>query len=358
MAGPSKRTAKGSSAPSKTSKTSKSSSDAGSKPPEPYALPPDSLKPFLQTLNPSHLYIVHVDRHPIALKQRHFFVPALVNLLVAAFIVFRAQLIFPWYLQLLKAVIDPQHPLRVGTAGAESGVALRELASRVGVFVLDFVLVRYAVPWPYDFFFRPGDSPTHWRTRVGFQAAEIAVRKSRSWWDKKLPADWLEDNPEGAKVYAERIMPSVDPRRRRERSAYTLQNASWELDYRAMVEAHELVADKAMALADFESTVVVHSEEHGWLVWELHKLDAEDASPGREKILELQEKLKDMGKEDLFFRWVEILQYETRQPGGFTDERQAKAMHETRTLFQAHGIDFDQFWAEVGGGQPLQGMGR
>lgn len=56
-----------------------------------------------------------------------------------------------------------------------------------------------------------------------------------------------------------------------------------------------------------------------------------------------------MGKEDLFYRWVELIQYESTRPGGFTQERQLEAGLKVQALFQEHGVDYIDFENSIGG---------
>ena len=338
----------------KSPDASKPTPKPDSKPPAPYAQAPASLGPFLTVLDPVHLYITHIDRHPRALKQRIFAVPVVMNILFAASLVYRLRVILPWYFQLLLAIWGYESELRINTEKAGFREINHALWTRAAVFLFDFALAKIMLPWPWDFFAKAGNNPTLWRMRVGFRDAEITVRRSRKW-DRELPEDWLAEEADGT-VYKERIMPAVDKAWIRAKSAYMMLDKSWDLDWRAMITAHALLDAGKNTLQDFEKTVLVHSKEHGWLVWQLWKLDETGNDEGRQKIIALKEKLGAMGKEDLFFRWIEILQYETSQPGGFTDERQARAMHEARILFQKNDVDFDKFWEEVGGGNELPGM--
>ncbi|KAF3344622.1 Ribonucleoside-diphosphate reductase large chain [Verticillium dahliae VDG2] len=91
-----------------------------------------------------------------------------------------------------------------------------------------------------------------------------------------------------------------------EKTGYLTMNGEWDLDWEAMVTAHALVDRKDMALDAFRAVVL----------------------------------------EDLFFRWIEIVQYESTQPGGFGPERQVDAAKKIRDLFSNEGIDFDEFWKE------------
>lgn len=63
-----------------------------------------------------------------------------------------------------------------------------------------------------------------------------------------------------------------------------------------------------------------------------------------------------MGKESVFFRWIELIQYESTQPGGFTSERQASAMRQAKEMFENQGIDFEMFWREIGGMEGMPGL--
>jgi hypothetical protein len=65
-------------------------------------------------------------------------------------------------------------------------------------------------------------------------------------------------------------------------------------------------------------------------------------------ILRFREKLIEMDKEDLFFKWVECIQYESSQPGGFTPDRQLQAGEKVKKLFESYGVDFEEFGREVG----------
>jgi hypothetical protein len=77
---------------------------------------------------------------------------------------------------------------------------------------------------------------------------------------------------------------------------------------------------------------------------------------GRRKIVAFKNELTAMGKEDVFFRWIEIVQFESSRPGEFGPERQQQTMLKARELFEANGIDFDQFWEKVGGMKGMPGM--
>lgn len=63
-----------------------------------------------------------------------------------------------------------------------------------------------------------------------------------------------------------------------------------------------------------------------------------------------------LGKENLFFRWIEILQYESSQPGGLTSTRKANAINKAREVFETQNIDFDDFATSIGGIASFPGL--
>ena len=341
--------AKGAKGKAKPTTATPADARAKSSPPSPYSTPPPALKKFLELLNPKHVYITHIDRHSRSHKIQVFAMTAALNVALAFVLVWRASIVLPWYMSILFSMWGYETDASVDAPKDLPVIGLLpELLSRTFNLFFDFALAKFVLPWPLDFFFSHV-SPTSWRLAVGFQAQEVGVRRSRKW-DEDLPKDWLAEDADGL-VYKERIMPAIDRAWVKAKTSYLMMDKSWDLDFVAMIHAHDLVKSGANQLKDFEKTVIVHSEDFGWLVWRVWKMDegAGGQDEGRQKILMFKDKLMDMGKEDLFYRWVEIVQYESSQPGGFTAERQAKAMQQARELFQAQDVDFDKFWKEVGG---------
>ena len=168
---------------------------------------------------------------------------------------------------------------------------------------------------------------------------------------------WVRDDEDARN----RIVAAVTPSRI-EKTGYMLIDASWNLDYDAMIHAHELVAltrqGKGIPLDEFRTAVLVNTDDDGWLIWRTGEEDGtgESRMSQRQQIVAFKDKLTDMGKEDLFFRWVEIIQYESTRPGGFTPERQYTAMSQAKKLFEENGVDFSRFWRDVGGMEGLAGF--
>ncbi|MBE3049099.1 hypothetical protein IMZ48_42680, partial [Candidatus Bathyarchaeota archaeon] len=59
---------------------------------------------------------------------------------------------------------------------------------------------------------------------------------------------------------------------------------------------------------------------------------------------------------DLFYRWIEIVQFESTKPGGFGDDRQVEVAKKIRDMFREEGINFDELWMESVGTEDIAGM--
>ncbi|KAI4139079.1 MAG: hypothetical protein L6R39_006480, partial [Caloplaca ligustica] len=67
--------------------------------------------------------------------------------------------------------------------------------------------------------------------------------------------------------------------------------------------------------------------------------------------------LTGVGKEGLFFRWVEMMSNERTLAGtDFTSESREKAVQRSRELFAEQGLDWDDVIQGVGGLDGLLGM--
>ncbi|GAB7356427.1 hypothetical protein MBLNU459_g7200t1 [Dothideomycetes sp. NU459] len=326
-------------------------------PPPPFILAPPVLDPFLDTLDRDYVYITHIDRFPAAFKKRIFTVPVLLNVTITVLLAWRIYAAVPTYVALARHMIGYDSSAAIDTATRTTSALLWIVAKRSAMFMLDFLLLRFIGPWPISFFLEGPANPVLWRRRVGFRAAEIAVRQSRGW-----GADDLLD---GVKVgqdspfFATRVLPAIDRRFMRAKTAYLMMDRNWDLDFAAMISAHHLVdVQKTAALGDFEKSVLAFSAPHGrWLVWQVWKLDEEGAEEeSRKKIVQLKDRLTAMGKESLFFRWIEIVQYESSGEGEFTPEKQRRALALVEKAFDEQGVDFRELVESVGGMEGMPGM--
>lgn len=323
--------------------------------PPPFSPAPSNLSPFLSGLNKSQVYITHIDRHPAAFKKRVFSVPVILNVVILLLLLWRVYAIYPTYLSLLFSVLGYSTPTSVDPTSRTWAQLAWIVAKRAFTFLLDFLLVRFIWSWPLTFFLERPANPVTWRWSVGFRDAEIYVRESRGWGAEDL----LNANKKGPEnpFFKVRILPAVDRTFVRSKTGYLMMGKDWDLDFAGMARAHKLLDGKEIPMESFEKSVWVYAgDEVGWCVWECWKLDEGAEEEGRRKIVEFKDRLTKMGKENLFFRWVELVQYESSQPGGFTKERQQHTVNQARKLFEEQGIDFEEFVRASGGVKELPGM--
>jgi hypothetical protein len=337
-------------------------------PPPPFELPSDDLASnFLSTLPQDHVYIVHVDTTPRTLKRQVFLVPVCMNIIISLLLASRLYYALPKYLHLINGALGYYSPTAVNDAGSTKKQLISITVSRTLMLLGDYMLYAWLGSWPWRFVFGAEatrhSSPLKWRLAVGFQDQEIIVRQSRVW-DKSLRPDWTIDDELTLK---HKIMPAVE-RKYLEKTGYLLEDKNWSLDFRAMTDGHSIIdAGKAggggggLGFKDFDKAVLVHYPSlhgagGGWMIWRVSKADEAHTSEQRDTLIRFKEKLTKMGHEDLFFRWVELVQYESNSPGGFTPGRQAAAMREAKRMFSEQGIDFARFWQEVGGMEGMPGL--
>lgn len=249
-------------------------------------------------------------------------------------------------------MLGHESPATVDKAAFTTKQLVWIVLKRTAMFAFDFVLLRFIGPWPVTFFLEKPGNPILWRWKVGFRDLEIVVRTSRSW--------GTEDLMQGVKTGGEsaffkvRILPAVDRGFVRSKTGYLMMDKDWDLDFAAMVKAHQLADEGKVGLKEMEKSVLAWSEKDGeWLIWQLWKMDeGEGEEEARKKIVALKDRLTVMGKESLFFRWIEIVQYESSQ-GEFTPERQKKTLEEVQKAFREQGVEFEDVIESVGG---LEGM--
>ena len=211
------------------------------------------------------------------------------------------------------------------------------------MFIGDFLLFRFVGMWPWEFFLGKGGeaSAVDCRRRCGFRDVDCVVRRSRRWdislfgeersgdgdirgeGERKgvVKEEWLQEGRQG-KLFREKVSPAVEKKWVREKTSYQMLDQNWDLDFSSIIEAQALVDEGKNQISDFRTSVLVHTEKWGWLIWEVwreHEDGTEDE--GTKKLQLVKNKLTAMGKENLFFRWIEVVQSETSQPGPFTAER-------------------------------------
>ncbi|KAL4813914.1 hypothetical protein BDW67DRAFT_99763 [Aspergillus spinulosporus] len=353
MAKSARRSAKGKAPATSTPSSGSSTPRYQSGPIPPFTLAPERLTPFLKLLSPKEVYLLHIDSSALDLKKQAFIIPAVTNVLIIALIAYRVYVGRTMYPELLATVLGLTDSANLDT----SSLSFPELATlilrRALPVLFDYFLVVTFLPWPLRFC----TGPFQWRRRVGFRNTEIIVRRSQSALSATLERNrWISEDDD----MRNKIVAAVTPDRLA-KTGYLLIDADWDLDYKAMIKAHELTGStnnpNPIPLDEFRTAVLVNTDSDGWIIWHVGDENTEEGrtrSKQRDQILAFKDKLTEMGHEELFFRWVELIQYESTQPGGFTPERQARAMLQAKRLFEDAGVDFTRFWQEVGG---MEGFG-
>lgn len=330
--------------------------------PDPFEPAPSQLAPLLDNFDKSCVYITHVDNHPAWFKKRVFSVPFGLNVVIALLVLWRAYAAIPWYWALLMSVLGNENKTTIHWSQTPTGKLLGSVVWRAAVFMFDWLLVTVIGPWPWSFFLETPGNPIFWRYGVGFRDKEIYVRESRGWGAKDLLGEAEGSSGKAgadSPFFKTRILPAVDRRRLMEKTGYLLMDKDFDLVFDAMVDATQLVDKKEASIDDFQTSVFVWvgGEENGqWTVWPCGKLDEGSETEAREKIVQFKDRLTVMGKESLFFKWIELVQYESSAPGEFTYERQAATVEKAKALFANEGVDLDAFIKDIGGLQGMPGM--
>ncbi|PHH88023.1 hypothetical protein CDD83_8083 [Cordyceps sp. RAO-2017] len=326
------------------SKASKSSAQSQGEPPSPFKKPPEVLESFVKGLSEKHVYVTHIDSKPASFKRKIFLVPVAMNVCVSLLFVWRMYSILPWYWQLVMSALGYQSQATFPASQVSWGELAREVLKRSFTMFIDFVLLVFVWPWPVEFAAgqRHGN-PMLWRRKVGFQDKEIYVRRSRDW-DQAL-GDIFKDS-DSRKILTAYIQQATSPLLQERKTGYILMNSSWYLDWEAMVYAHALVEKKTIALEAFRSVVLLHHGDYGWLCYDLKAGSETDPDEKRRQVLSFRDALTALGKEDLFYRWVETVQFEAAQPSGFGPEQQEAAAQKIRDMFESENINFDNLWAQ------------
>jgi hypothetical protein len=348
------------SAPSAPS-TKPTSTSSG--PPSPFVHVPASLQPLASTLPTTHVYLVHIDRTPVDLKRRVFLVPVLLNLTIVLGLCLRIYYAAPAYLQQIITIFGYDTDYSVDPKSRPYGDLMSIVTSRFFLIFIDYALFTLLGSWPKEFLLGSKLSrfvgPWAWRQKVWFKEAEIIVRRGRNW-DKPL----LEGNEEGTKSWSTqeeldvkfKIEPAMQPSSAG-KSGLLLLDKDWDLDFKAMVDAHRMLKDERLKIDDLEGVALVYYQKQ-WLAWKVREdLVLPAGDPEQERVLRtFKGKLTEMRQEDVFFRWIEIVQYETSQPGGFTDARRVSAIRELKKLLTDRGADSAAFWDDIGGQEGLPGI--
>lgn len=339
-------------------KTSTKSTRSGViEPPKPFTKPSPKLDKFLPLLATQHVYITHIDVKPRDFKRKIFLMAVSVNLAIVLGVIWRIKSIGPFYMNMCFSLMGKVTPTTMDTAGTPFNDLLIEVLKRAANFMFDLIIYAFVWPWPREFLAGMAiGNPLAWRYAVRFRDKEIVVRRSRKWISGV--GNVLDDEGAGQRTLFSNVQRAVDPMWMSEKTGYLMLNREWDLDWKNMVRATRLVDTKTIDLDAFRTTILVHHVDFGWMAIEQEggASGSVQEEEGRKKIVAFKDELTSLGKENLFFRWIELIQFESSQPGGFGPERQQATMEKAKEMFEEQGVDFDKFWAKVGGMSGMPGM--
>ncbi|KAH4230444.1 hypothetical protein HBI75_036210 [Parastagonospora nodorum] len=334
--------------------------------PSPFTPAPAELSSLLSTFSRDTVYITHIDTHPAWFKKRIFSVPVILNLAITLILALRAYYILPYYARIILSVMGNLNETTIYWTQETWGSMAWKVFKRMLSFMLDFLLFRIVGPWPWSFFLELPGNPVWWRWKVGFRDQEVVIRQSRGWGGQDLLG--LEEGSSGkagedSPFFKTRILPALDEARLREKTGYLLMDADFDLDFYGMIAATQLVDRKTVTMDKLRKAVFVYvgdlkaEVENGqWAMWDCSEAEGEESeTEARNKLMAFKDKLTAMGKESLFFKWVELVQFESNAPGGFTQEKQAETAEKTKKMFEAEGVDWEAFSTFIGGGN-MPGM--
>jgi len=339
------------------SQTTGTSSKRNGETPEPFKRAPEHHQPFLSTLSKNHVYITHVDNKPRNFKKKIFTIPVLMNVAIVAAIAYRIYYIAPFYFNLLISASGQPNETTIDKSALDSKQLAYAIVRRTGTFLIDLGIYVFVISWPWNFFVGSSEigSPVAWRWNVGFRDNDIIVRRSKKWVEGVQNV--LLEGGSGQQTLFPIIWRAVDHTYMNEKTGYLMLNNEWDLDWAGMQIATDIVDTKGMTLDDFKTTIYVHTEQFGWLtIVTMAASGSAKEEEGRKKIVAFKDELTVMGKENLFFKWIELVQFESSGPEGFGPEQQAKTMAKAKAMFEAQGVDFDVLFKKIGGVDGLPGM--
>lgn len=194
----------------------------------------------------------------------------------------------------------------------------------------------------------------------------MVVRRSRRWGEQIFIGEnndeeaVLGEGKIGGEVYKERVLPGIDAAWVRGRTGMSMLDRNWDLWYQGMADAHMLIDKGHVKIEDFSSRMVVaHESKRGWLIWKCENDEADGGNnDNAEKIQKIKARLDIMGKEGLFWKWIELVQFETEMndDNNTVEGVQERLRRKGREMFAGEGVDFDDFWKEVGGLEDMPGL--
>lgn len=321
---------------------------------DPFQPMPQEFKNLCSVLDKDRIHVFHVDQTAVDLKRRVFMVPVWMNVLFTLGLLARLYYAIPFYCSFIISYFGRQGDPWIQADKLPWLDFMSLVVSRLAIVAFDMFLSTKVISWPVAFCFAAPASPVNWRMAVGFQGKEIITRKSRSF-HSDLKAPWSTDDLLTVKIFAREAL----DKQALQKTAYTMiADKRWDLDYVSMIKAHEVVANsEELSLSELDRIVLAYTPKAAqWQVWRLN--GTTQRSPGRENdnAAKLRRYLRAKRKEDLFYRYIELIQYETSLANSGTSRQRQSMMQQIKDEFAKAQLDFESVVAEFGGLQNMPGF--
>ncbi|KAL9112182.1 MAG: hypothetical protein Q9227_003559 [Pyrenula ochraceoflavens] len=319
--------------------------------PNPFKPVPPKYRPLVQALDKSRIHILHVDTTPIDLKRRVFMVPVWMNVVFTAVLLVRLYYAIPFYFQFLITYFGHERDPWIDANKLPWSEFLSLVITRVIVVLFDVFLSTKVLSWPVAFCFAAPASPVNWRTAIGFQEKEVVSRKSRSF-HNDLKASWTAEDLLSVKIFATEALNKMTV----SKTGYTLiAERRWELDFATMIQAQQLVNSASLVISDFDRVVFAFTSG-AWHFWQLEgntetPINKEEGLTWRLKTL-----LEEKGKGPVFYRYIELIQYETSSTGAGTNAWRERLIRQLDEMFGNAGLELKAIVSEMGGIDKMPGL--
>ncbi|KAL9617792.1 MAG: hypothetical protein Q9160_007446 [Pyrenula sp. 1 TL-2023] len=327
---------------------------------DPFQPVSDELQKFSSALDSDKIYVLHVDRTPTDLKRRVFMVPVWMNILFTVGLLIRLYYAIPFYCSFIISYFGRQGDdpwIQADRLPWMDFMAL--VSSRLAIVGFDMFLSTKVISWPVEFCFGAPASPLKWRTSVGFQDQEAIVRKSREF-HADLNSPWTVDDLLTVKIFATEAL-NIQAI---QKTAYTMiADKRWDLDFASMIRAHEFtVKSKDFRMAELDRVVLAYSPQtRQWRIWHLDGRPQQTPvtsgdHPNEDHVVRLAKYLRERRKGALFYRYIELVQYETSLPDANTPQRRQAMLRQIKDEFAKAQLDFGRVVRDVGGYQNMPGL--
>lgn len=232
--------------------------------PQPFRPASKQLETLLKQCDPSKVYLFHIDRNSAEYKRNIFLIPVVLNGTIGVLLLWRIYSVAPTYWALLLSMLGMHSSASVDITTTTRRQQVLLVLRRAALIFLDFLLFRLVGPWPVTFFTERPANPVWWRLKLGFRAQEIIARVSRGW----DAADLMAGAKRGGEspFFKTRIAPAIDVESMK-KTGYLLMDRSWDLDFGLMLDAHTLLKQEALSIADVDGVALAHVESSGWCEW-------------------------------------------------------------------------------------------